>query len=175
MTKVIPSHRIATGQRQALNSPGAAARLATVGPVGHCPGAPGTAGSLVGVILTAVIERLVHAPWAYSLTMGVVIATIFVVGVWAAGGAERFYGEQDPGCVVIDEVAGQMVVFIFQPVAGWLVLLAGFILFRVFDVLKPFPARRAEHLPGGWGIMCDDLAAGAYGAAALFLVGFAIR
>lgn len=170
-----PFHQAAAGQRPALSSPGAAARLATVGPVGHCPVAPGTAGSLVGVILTVIIQRLRFAPWAYCLTMGVVIAVIFALGVWAAGGAERFYGEQDPGCVVIDEVAGQMVVFVFRSGAGWLVLLVGFILFRIFDVLKPFPARRAEHLPGGWGIMCDDLAAGAYGAAALFVVGFAIR
>lgn len=158
-----------------MNKTGSAVQLATVGPVGHFPVAPGTAGSLVGVVLTALVQRLSPAPWAYSLTMGGMIAVIFAVGVWAAGRAERFYGKQDPGCVVIDEVAGQMVVFLFRAGTGWLTLLAGFILFRVFDVLKPFPARRAEHLRGGWGIMCDDMAAGVYGAAALFLVGLAIR
>lgn len=174
----IASHQIAAAaQRQRLSKPraGVAVRLATVGPVGHFPVAPGTAGSVVGVVLTMLIRRLPLAPWEFSLTMGASIAVIFVLGVWGAASAERFYGATDPGCVVIDEVAGQMVVFLFQATAGWLILLAGFIFFRIFDILKPFPARRAEHLPGGWGIMTDDMAAGAYGAAALFLVGFAIR
>ncbi|MGH9353946.1 MAG: phosphatidylglycerophosphatase A family protein [Terriglobia bacterium] len=154
---------------------GAAVRLATVGPVGHFPIAPGTAGSVVGVILTILIRRLLLARWEFSGVMAAAIIVIFAAGVWAAAKAEQFYGETDPGSVVVDEVAGQMVVFLFHAAAGWLALLAGFILFRFFDVLKPFPARRSEHLPGGWGIMTDDLIAGAYGAAALFLVGFAIR
>ncbi|MGH9344139.1 MAG: phosphatidylglycerophosphatase A family protein [Terriglobia bacterium] len=171
-----PSYRIAA-LRQTLNKPraGAAVRVATVGPVGHFPVAPGTAGSVVGVILTLLIRRLPLARWEYSGVMAAAIIVIFAAGVWGATKAEQFYGVKDPGSVVIDEVAGQMIVFLFQATAGWLTLLAGFIFFRIFDILKPFPARRAEHLPGGWGIMTDDLVAGAYGAAALFLVGFSIR
>lgn len=150
-------------------------RFATVGPVGFSPKAPGTAGSLVGVLLVVLIRQLPLPHRGVFLAMGAAIVAIFFVGVWAAGAAERFYGSKDPGCVVIDEVAGQMTVFLFHAPAGWIMLLAGFVLFRAFDILKPFPARRAEHLPAGWGIMCDDLAAGLYGAGALFLLGFVLR
>ena len=153
---------------------GAAVHLATVGPAGHFPVAPGTAGSVVGVILVVIIHRLL--PGSGGLCgVAIVAAVVYGVGVWAAGRAEKFYGVRDPGAVVIDEVGGQMLVFLSHAPSGWLALLAGLVLFRIFDVLKPFPARRAERLPGGWGIMTDDIVAGAYGAAALFLLGYAIR
>lgn len=163
--------------RRTLSKPqaGAAVQVATVGPVGHFPVAPGTAGSVVGVILAVILRHLPLARWELSGITTVVIALIFVAGVWGGGRAEQFYGVKDPGAVVIDEVAGQLVVFLFYAPAGWLAWVAGFVFFRIFDILKPFPARRAEHLPGGWGIMTDDIVAGAYGAAALFLLGFAIR
>jgi phosphatidylglycerophosphatase A len=77
--------------------------------------------------------------------------------------------------VVIDEVAGQMVAFLLVPHASWKLLLAGFALFRFFDVTKPFPAGRAERLPGGWGIMVDDVIAGAYALGALAFLGYIIR
>jgi phosphatidylglycerophosphatase A len=94
-----------------------------------------------------------------------------VLGLWAAGRAEALFGEKDPGRVVIDEIAGQMVALLFiRPTA--LVLLAAFFLFRVMDVLKPWPARRLEDLPGGSGIMADDLMAGLY--ANLILHGLAL-
>lgn len=151
----------------------AAVDLATVGPVGRVPAAPGTAGSLVGVVLAAAVETWL--PSHVIVGLAVLAAAIYACGVWAAGRAERFYQVTDPGAVVIDEVAGQIVVFLARPLAGWPVLLAGFVLFRIFDVTKPFPARRAEHLPGGWGIMTDDMVAGAYGAVALFFLAIAFR
>jgi len=100
---------------------------------------------------------------------------LFAVGVWAAGEAEKFFGRTDPGAVVIDEVVGQMITFLLLPHATWKWLLAGFVLFRVFDVIKPFPARQAEQLPRGWGIMIDDVAAGLYGLGVLSASGLMLR
>lgn len=154
---------------------GAAVHLATVGPAGYSPIAPGTVGSLVGVALVEIIRHLVAGRGAFDGVVAALAVIIYACGVWAAGRAEAFYGVTDPGAVVIDEVAGQMVVFLALPAPGWIALLAGFVLFRIFDVVKPFPARRAEHLSGGWGIMTDDIVAGVYGAAALFLLGFVVR
>lgn len=150
-------------------------RIATVGPVGRFPVAPGTAGSVVGVVVAALIGRLPLGRMALWATLAGASVLLYFVGVWAAGGAERAFESVDPGPVVIDEVVGQMVTFLVRPAAGWAWLIGGFLLFRFFDVLKPFPARRSEHLPGGWGIMTDDVAAGVYSAAALFLLGLAMR
>lgn len=145
----------------------AAVWIATCGGVGYFPVAPGTAGSAVGIILVAVLGRVVPGRgWSWVLLAAAAVS-IFLVGAWAAGRAERFFGRTDPGHVVIDEVAGQLITFLARPEASWKWLLAGFILFRFFDVIKPFPARRAERLPGGWGIMTDDVLAGLYSLAAL--------
>jgi phosphatidylglycerophosphatase A len=84
-----------------------------------------------------------------------------LIGIPAATRVARALGKEDPSHVVIDEVAGQMVAFIAVP-PNWQCLLAGLILFRVFDILKPFPIRRLEHLPEGMGIMLDDIGAGLY-------------
>lgn len=150
-------------------------RIATVGPAGLLPVAPGTAGAAVGLAFIAILHRLLPEPRPFSIAVAVAVTVIYFVGAWSAGGAEKHWGIIDPGPVVIDEVAGQMITFLLQPAAGWLWLLAGFVLFRVLDVLKPFPAGRAEHLPAGWGIMTDDIVAGVYGAIALLVAGFAIR
>lgn len=150
-------------------------RLATVWPVGAFPFAPGTAGAAVGIFLVALLHRLPLDPRGISGAIGGAAAAIYGIGVWSSGRAEKALGIVDPGPVVIDEVAGQMIAFLVPSLTGWKALLAGFLLFRIFDVLKPFPARRAEHLPGGWGIMTDDVIAGAYSALALLLLGFAMR
>jgi phosphatidylglycerophosphatase A len=100
---------------------------------------------------------------------------IFFLGVWAASGAEKYFGRVDPGHVVIDEVVGQLLTFLVRPDASWKWLLAGFVLFRIFDVVKPFPARQAERLPGGWGIMTDDVVAGLYSLAAVLILGYALK
>ena len=154
---------------------GAAVWIATCFGVGYFPLAPGTAGSAVGLGLVMVIGRLPLARhWQVAIVAAAAIS-IGVLGVWAAGGAEKYFGRTDPGQVVIDEVVGQMVTLLLQPGATWKWLLAGFALFRIFDVVKPFPARRLERSPGGWGIMLDDVAAGAYGLGVLALLGWALK
>lgn len=98
----------------------------------------------------------------------VFVAAVAVVGTWAAHEAERALGGKDPGAIVIDEVAGMTLsVVALPPTAG--VLLAAFVLFRLFDVLKPYPANALQRLPGGVGVMIDDLVAGLY--ALLVLLG----
>ena len=150
-------------------------KVATLGPLGELPLAPGTLGAAVGVALVALVHGLpVDSRAACGAVAGMAIA-IYAVGVGAAGKAEEALGVIDPSRVVIDEVAGQAIAFIVQPVIGWKPLLGGFLLFRFFDVLKPFPARRLEHFPRGWGIMSDDAMAGVYTALALFLLGLVVR
>lgn len=95
----------------------------------------------------------------WTVATGALVVT--AVGTWAAGAAEAHFGRRDPGAVVVDEIAGQMVSLLFLvPTPSALVV--AFVLFRVFDVWKPFPVRRVERLPGASGIMFDDLLAGAY-------------
>jgi phosphatidylglycerophosphatase A len=122
---------------------------------GYSPVVPGTAGSLVGLLLFLPVHAL---PPAALLAA---VAALSVVGVVSAGHVSRLVGIEDPGIVVIDEVAGMWVSLLFLPLTPVTAALA-FVIFRVFDVVKPFPARRLEDLPGGLGIMCDDLMAGAY-------------
>jgi len=129
--------------------------------IGFAPIAPGTFGSIPGVLLAWGLGS-VGGPSALALGTAVVAAA----GFWAAGAAARRLGAEDPGPVVVDEIAGQMLTLL--PVAPTpAALAAGFVVFRILDVLKPFPVRRLESLPGGSGIMADDLAAGVYGAAAM--------
>lgn len=130
--------------------------VASFGYVGFFPIAPGTAGSLAALALFAFV-RWVGMP-AFELAM---IAVVLVVGIWSANGAERALGRKDPGPVVIDEVLGMLITLALLPVSLSGVLL-GFLLFRLFDVVKPYPAGRLEHLPGGYGIMLDDAMAGVY-------------
>jgi phosphatidylglycerophosphatase A len=85
----------------------------------------------------------------------------FAAGTWAATRAERYFGGIDPGPVVIDEVLGMLVTLAFIP-AGWSAMLTGFVLFRILDVIKPYPANRLEKFHGGFGIMADDAMAGVY-------------
>jgi phosphatidylglycerophosphatase A len=96
------------------------------------------------------------------------IVVVVVAGVWSGGVAERHFGRTDPGQVVIDEVAGMLVTLFLNPV-GWVGAVAGFLLFRAADIVKPFPARRLERLHGGFGIMADDVMAGIYANLALRL------
>ncbi len=149
--------------------------IATVAGAGYFPVAPGTVGSAVGIGVVAALNTIpISQVWRDALLF-LIAAAVFFLGVWAAGHSEKFFGWKDPGHVVIDEVAGQMIAFLLVPYATWKILLAGFAFFRFFDVTKPFPARRAERLPGGWGIMIDDVIAGAYAMGTLALVGYIIR
>lgn len=140
----------------------AAAWIATCGGLGYMPLAPGSAGSALGVGIVVGIGRLPLERLWLAATVVVTAATIGAVGVWASGNAEKYFGCIDPKQVVIDEVVGQMLALFIWPSAAWPWLLAGFLIFRVCDVAKPFPLRRLERAPGGWGIMLDDVGAGIY-------------
>ena len=133
--------------------------IATCG-VGYLPLIPGTFGSMVGAGIFLLLPS-----WQVQLA---VIPVIVVLGVWAASQTERILGTKDPGKVVVDEVAGVMIAMLPLSllVAGpWLVwVIVSFNLFRLFDIFKPYPANRFEHLHGGFGIMADDVVAGIYGA-----------
>jgi phosphatidylglycerophosphatase A len=137
--------------------------LATVAGAGYVPRAPGTVGSAAGVLVYFVIAQW-RGAWQLAL-LGAVVAA----GTWAATVAARHFNREDPGHVVIDEVAGQLVTLLFTGV-GWGGALIGFLLFRVLDVVKPWPARQLEALPQGYGIMADDLMAGLYGGLMLRLL-----
>jgi phosphatidylglycerophosphatase A len=151
----------------------AALAIATLGPVGRLPLAPGTWGSAVALLLAPWIFIPLPLPWRLG-----VLALILVGGAWAAARAEVILGEEDPGCVVVDELLGQWTAFapfhIFSGFSGWTAatpweLLTLFGLFRLFDILKPWPIRAVEKsVPGGLGVMLDDLLAGLF-AAAVFL------
>jgi phosphatidylglycerophosphatase A len=161
--------------------------IATCG-VGYLPLAPGTWGSLVGVALYFGLRAvLLSVLWslashrhldlshiAYSLVILELLAVVCVsiVGIWAASQTEKLSGKKDPGKVVIDEVAGQMLALTAMPLAveTWWTILLAFLAFRVFDIIKPYPARRFEALESGLGIMADDIVAGAYGAIVVGLV-----
>jgi phosphatidylglycerophosphatase A len=147
--------------------------LATVGGLGDVLPAPGTT---VGSLAGAVLYWAAAAMWPAAVTPVALLglALILPVAVWACGEEARRRGVPDPHPVVIDEVAGQWLALAIvalvqhrQPGVGELA--AAFVLFRVFDVLKPWPIHLLERLPGGWGIVADDLAAGA--AAAVVAVG----
>ena len=131
--------------------------IATCGYIGFAPVAPGTVGSAAGVALFYLV-RATGVSWA----QGALIVALFAAGVWAASAAERALGRTDPGPVVIDEVVGVLITLAWIPVTP-LGALAGFLIFRVLDVVKPWPARQFEALHGGLGVMADDAMAAVYG------------
>ena len=137
--------------------------------------APGTAGSVVGLALVVALRQTSLGSAELAVWLAVLAAVVFAVGVWSAGKAEKAFGRIDPGQVVIDEVMGQIITFIATPRISRVGLIAGFILFRIFDIIKPFPARRCERFPGGWGIMLDDGVAGLYSLIALVILGRIIK
>jgi len=127
--------------------------------IGMIPGAPGTYASLAAALVYYRIYRI-SLRILPELHLSA-ICLITLAGVYAAARVSRNLGREDPGVVVIDEIAGQLVAFLFLPVNA-VNLIAGVCLFRLFDIWKPFPIRRLESLPNGVGIMSDDLLAGAY-------------
>ena len=183
---------------KAENKPRVALLLATACGLGYLPKAPGTWGSLLGVLIYGATQ-LHYPPHLGDMTVSQVVAehpdsTIYIVlhpmahafwnayvalppasliaaiGVWASSRTAHSWGIKDPQFVVIDEVSGQIFTYLFAVApANWKYLLLGFILFRVFDIWKPFPVRQAESLPGGWGIMADDWVAGVYAAIGLWI------
>ena len=138
--------------------------VATVAYCGYFPIAPGTVGSAAGLVVYLLVW------WAQSPALEVaLILGLFGAGVWAGTTAERYFGAIDPGPIVIDEVVGMLITLAFIPV-GWSAALAGFVLFRIFDVFKPYPAARFERLHGGLGVMADDAMAAVYANISLRVV-----
>ena len=138
--------------------------IATVAYCGYFPIAPGTVGSAAGLLFYALVW------WAQSPVVEVgLIVILFSAGIWAGTTAERYFGGIDPGPIVVDEVVGMLITLAFIPV-GWSGALAGFVLFRIFDVIKPYPAGRLERLHGGLGVMADDAMAAVYANISLRLL-----
>ena len=140
--------------------------IATCG-VGYLPLAPGTFGSLVGVGIFWLLVRV------NPLAIVVAILAVTFAGIWAGSRVEQVSGRKDPGKVVVDEVAGQMIALFPLTLFGrWSIgaVILSFILFRFFDIVKPYPANRLQDLDGGMGIMFDDLVAGVYGAVVVSII-----
>lgn len=142
--------------------------------VGYIPGAPGTYGSAVAVAIYLGVGAFeTHASGhtnnpafaaAFHHAVNAVALTLFcLAGIWASSRTEAIFGRGDPSEAVVDEVMGQLITFAFIPFGlTWPFILAGFLLFRFFDIWKPFPVRTLEVLPGGLGICADDIVAGVY-------------
>lgn len=172
--------------------------LTTFG-VGYIPGAPGTYGSVVGIVifgLVTEIEARIALSYSYlwehdrfwishSFSIddartviwainAILILMFCLIGIWASNRSIPLLGNEDPSQAVVDEVMGQIITFCFIPLGhGWPTILAGFLLFRLFDIWKPYPVRTLEVLPGGLGICADDIVAGVYAGICLG-VGYAV-
>lgn len=135
--------------------------------LGYSPIAPGTAGSILGVLIYLQLREF---PTIYIL----VVMLLFAVGFLLCGRAERIFGKKDSPRIVIDEIASMSLIYLFiKPT--WLMVIAGFLFFRIFDIIKPPPARKVEALAGSAGVMLDDLIAAVYTIIALAIIGFFIR
>jgi phosphatidylglycerophosphatase A len=202
-----PPRATSSASRTTWRKPRISLFLATALGLGYIPLAPGTFGSLLGVLVALIPFRIWagmgaqgvqsftrNGPAVDPLLLGQTIGggVIAIAGVWTASRAARYWQQEDPQRVVIDEVSGQHLTLVlgsilpvswrpvtywgprtlgfltYQSALNWKYLLLGFILFRVFDIWKPFPVRNAESLPRGWGIMADDWLAGIYAALGLW-------
>lgn len=139
--------------------------VCTFGYIGYAPIAPGTIGSLAGLVVHAALRSAGAGPLAEAA----VILALFLIGTWSGTHAERYFGGTDPGPGVIDEVVGMLMTLYLVP-TGWLLAAIGFIVFRVLDVVKPYPAGRLERLHGGLGMMADDAMSAIYGNAVMQLL-----
>jgi phosphatidylglycerophosphatase A len=131
---------------------------------GYWPWGPGTAGSAAAVLIACAV------PWS-PLQAGVAALIVTLPGVWASDTEASNCGRKDPGHIVVDEVAGQWITIAGASSVTWKSALAAFVVFRLLDIWKPVPARQLERLPGGFGIMADDVMAGLYGAFVLYILG----
>jgi phosphatidylglycerophosphatase A len=143
------THRITSSRSRT-----SALLVASVCGIGYIRVAPGTFGSAAGLILWALLPQS-------AVAQAVVIGVLFAIGCWSGTAAEQHFGRADPGQVVIDEVVGMLIALFMNPVS-WSGAAAAFLLFRLFDVVKPFPANRLERLAGGVGVMADDAMAAVY-------------
>lgn len=154
--------------------------------VGYLPLAPGTWGSLVGVLIYLFFARLELNLEIYFLQRGwtdaqftawihafnLIIFLLFcLLGVWASSRATSLFQDKDPPQAVVDEVIGQLIVFLFIPFTfDWFYIVSGFLLFRLFDIWKPYPVNSLQSLPAGIGVCADDILAGIYGGTCLALL-----
>jgi phosphatidylglycerophosphatase A len=155
-----PSNSATTGA-----APAWASLIATLFGAGRLKPGPGTWGSLATVALWAILAHFLPSSWLIPVNIALALLAV-AVGIPAATQVARASGLKDPQFVVIDETAGQLITLIGAPLA-WKSFLAGFILFRAFDIVKPPPVRQLERLPEGTGIVVDDVAAGLYGLAVM--------
>ena len=173
-------------RRKPVNSKDYLSLAITTFGVGYLPLAPGTYGSAVGIgiyLLTgscvSFVEHFVGlhhgsppslTAWIHAIIL-VVFLLFCLVGVWAAGRATELFGNSDPSQAVVDEVIGQLIVFLFVPFGiGWPLIVAGFLIFRLFDIWKPYPIDSLQNLPGGIGVCADDILAGVYAGICLAVI-----
>ncbi len=139
--------------------------LGTMGGVGYVPILPGTAGTGIGVIIYLILMKVSRMfkifpePFSESLNYLIILTIIVGAGVWISGRCNQYFKGDDNSSIVIDEVGGFLIAMFALPFSMRFLLL-GFILFRTFDITKPFKIEKIQKLPGGWGIMADDIAAG---------------
>ena len=154
--------------------------------VGFIPLAPGTWGSAIGVLIYLFVResesKIIHGFSNVNLPNEITVAWIVAfnaiaillfcfLGMWAASRAAQIFQTEDPQKVVVDEVMGQLIVFLFVPFdVSWQLVLTGFVLFRLFDIWKPYPIDSLENLPSGIGVCADDIMAGVYGGICLALL-----
>jgi phosphatidylglycerophosphatase A len=136
---------------------------------GYFPYGPGTVGSLAAVLMAAAAHYWLNAG---RLTFLIATLVLLLPGIWSATQTARLLEREDPGLVVVDEVLGLWVTLLGATALNWKSFSAAFVLFRVFDIWKPWPVRRLEEFPEGTGIVADDLAAGVYAAIMLYIGGF---
>ncbi len=129
---------------------------------GYSPLAPGTAGSILAVVIVYLLAPI--GLWIF----GSALLLLFLLGVWSGTQLEKDHGE-DPSLVVIDEIVGMGISLLFLP-KSWPLFLVAFLLFRLFDIFKPFPINNLQDIHGGWGIMLDDVLAGIYALAGTHLI-----
>lgn len=142
--------------------------LATWLGCGYFPWGPGTAGSLAAILIAAALHTWFGLGRA---GLAVLVLAFLLPAIWASTRTARILHTEDPGIVVVDEVLGQWLTLLGASTLNWKTFLAGFLLFRLFDIWKPWPIRRLENLPEGTGIVVDDLGAGVYGAIVLSISG----
>lgn len=148
--------------------------VVTCGGLGALKPGPGTWGTVGGIALAAGVVAAFPAEITQSAALATACLLACVLNVALGGWCERRFGGKDPQAVVIDEVAGVLLTFLIAPRGEnvWLWLAASFVAFRVFDISKPPPASQLEKLSRGWGVLCDDLAAGVYAGLTLRVIGY---
>jgi phosphatidylglycerophosphatase A len=142
--------------------------IATSGGLGFAPIAPGTAGSLAGVVL-----GLLWTPEIGGWLPLAAVAVLFVIGVAVSTRVERDLQALDPSCIVIDETVAMWLILLAVPAASWQQAIIPFLVFRLFDIVKPPPLKWMAKAPGGWGVMLDDIGAAVYTILVLLLIAFA--